>query len=359
VSHHPSDYSYSLPSELIATRPAADRTGCRLLVLDRESGGVEHTVFARLEDHLEPGDLLCLNDTRVVPARLHGRRPTGGQLELLLVRRLHQAASNDLDTRGAWEVLARPGKRLPVECRFELEGGAIQGTVQRVLDSGRRWVELESADGETPIERLIEELGHMPIPPYLGRRADARDRDDYQTVFARHPGAIAAPTAGLHFSLEQLAVLEQRGIEHASLTLHVGPGTFQPVAADDLRQHRLEGERFILPEQTAQAIVATRARGARVVAVGTTVVRTLEARALASAGADRLAAATGTTDLFIHPPFEFRVVDALLTNFHLPESSLLMLVAAFAGRERILAAYREAILKRYLVYSYGDAMLIV
>jgi len=332
------DFSYPLPQELIARYPAPERGGSRLLALDGGSGALRDLRFADLAALLAPGDLLVLNDTRVVPARLHGRKASGGACEILLERVL-----------GPRRLLAqaRASKGLRPGGTVHLPGGARAAVI------GRRgeFYELELDRDALP---YLEAHGSMPLPPYLGREAEPADRERYQTVYAGEPGAVAAPTAGLHFDEVMLARLRQAGVDIAKLTLHVGAGTFQPLRSESVETHRLHAERYRLPAETVGAIAATRARGHRVVAVGTTVVRALEAAALPGT----LAAGEGETDIFIRPGFRFRVVDALLTNFHLPESSLLVLVAAFAGRERVLAAYHHAIAERYRFYSYGDAMFI-
>jgi S-adenosylmethionine:tRNA ribosyltransferase-isomerase len=344
------DFDYELPAAAIAQRPAA-RGESRLLALDR-AGKERHRRIADLPTLLRPGDLLIVNDTRVLPARLYGRagggrEPDGGpvgtaKIELLLVERL---------TEREWEVLVRPGRRARPGAVVELDAGA--GLVAEVLalaGDGRRRVRFSE-----PIEPHLERLGHIPLPPYIRRPDDSDDRERYQTIFARRPGAIAAPTAGLHFSEELLAALAGAGVERAAVTLHVGIGTFKPVTAPLVSDHRMDRERYEIPAETAVAVARARAEARRVVAVGTTVVRTLEGAA-AAAGGD-LPPGGGATDLFITPGFRFQVVDVLLTNFHLPRSTLLMLVAAFAGRERVLAAYKEALGHGYRFFSYGDAML--
>jgi S-adenosylmethionine:tRNA ribosyltransferase-isomerase len=347
-------YHYALPPELIATRPPAQRDEARLLVMEREGGSpLVHARFGDLGRFLRAGDCLVVNETRVIKARLLGRRSdTGGRVELLVIGPV--ASGED----GVWEAIGRPGKRLLPGTHLEFEAGAITGEIVGMVAGGRRQVRLESAGS---LADVIEAIGHVPIPPYLGRRDDARDREDYQTVYARVPGGVAAPTAGLHFTPELLRTLEASGVEVARIVLHPGPGTFRPVAVPDVRSHRLDSEPFHVPAAAAEAITRARQGGGRVVAVGTTVVRTLEtqARAARAAGSPALVlAGEGRSELFIHPPYAFSAVDALITNFHLPQSTLLMLVAAFAGRERVLAAYAEAIRQGYLFYSYGDAMLV-
>ena len=357
---------YSLPSELIADRPSEERDGARLLVV-----GEQVCADARVADvdrELPEGALVIVNDTRVVPARLLGHKAdTGGKVELLLVREL---GAIDVERDGKrlsgvrWSALGRASKgmRRGTELIFgEAEGPRLLATVladrsDEAGEGGLLEVALCALGGE-PVLDVIDALGHMPLPPYM-KRADAPlDRERYQTVFAQKPGAIAAPTAGLHLSERVLERLASRGIERASVTLHVGLGTFQPVTVDDLDHHPMHRERFEVPESTALAIARARARGAPVVAIGTTVVRALESAAdHERAGYVRVA--EGETALLIQPGYRFRVVDRLLTNFHLPQSTLLALVSAFAGRERVLAAYEAAIARRYRFYSYGDAMLL-
>jgi len=334
------DFDYPLPAERIAQHPAPRGTS-RLLVLD-DRGLDRHRRISDLPALLQAGDLLVVNDTRVIPARLFARRgATGGRVELLLVEKL-----DDHD----WQCLARPGRRLRTGLELEIDE-RLQARVLGRADGGRFVLRFSS-----PVEPRLEELGHVPLPPYIQRPDEAADRQSYQTVFARHPGAIAAPTAGLHFTPRILAELGRRGIEIAQLTLHVGIGTFRPVSAELIADHRMETERFTVPPATAAAIAGTRRAGGRIVAVGTTVVRTLEAAARDAEG--RVRPGAGRTDIFITPGFRFQVVDRLITNFHLPRSTLLMLVSAFAGRRRILAAYGEAIDNDYRFYSYGDAMLV-
>jgi S-adenosylmethionine:tRNA ribosyltransferase-isomerase len=353
------DFDYPLPAAAIAQEPAP-RGASRLLVLDRE-GEERHRRIADLPALLRPGDLLVVNDTRVLPARLYGRVVRGApaaprELELLLVERLSERE---------WEVLARPGRRARPGAMIEISertgiggegpGGGSAGSgvfaeVVALSGDGRRRVRFSE-----PIEPHLERLGHVPLPPYIRRPDQLADRERYQTVYARSPGAIAAPTAGLHFSAELLAAIASAGIDKTALTLHVGIGTFKPVTAPLVSDHRMDREHYEIPEETAAAVARARTAGRRVVAVGTTVVRTLEGAAAAASGA--VPAKTGETDLFITPGFRFQVVDALLTNFHLPRSTLLMLVSAFAGRERVLAAYQEALSLGYRFFSYGDAML--
>jgi S-adenosylmethionine:tRNA ribosyltransferase-isomerase len=346
---------YDLPPELIATRPPEARDGARLCVVDvsRAPGAVEHRWVRELDALIPEGALIVVNDTRVLPARLFGKKAgTGGRVELLLVRRISDEER--------WSAMGRASKALRPGAEIEIDGepGALRAKVEaRDEEGGLIEVTLSSPAGRSVAE-AIEAAGHVPLPPYLRRDDDASDRVRYQTVFARAPGAVAAPTAGLHLSEALLERLEQRGVELASVTLHVGLGTFQPVTASDLDHHKMHAEQFSVPRSAAAAIERARARGAPVVAVGTTVVRSLESAADPDREGLVLERASAETRLLIQPGYRFRVVDMLVTNFHLPRSTLLALVFAFAGRERVLAAYRAAIDARYRFYSYGDAMLI-
>jgi len=333
------DFDYRLPADLVAQRPVSPRDASRVLVVHRDTGALEHRIFREIGDYLQTGDVLVVNDTRVLPARLRGRRvPGGGTAEVFLLR---PAAG------GSWEALVRPGRRLH------------QGTIVEV---GRRRLEIGErlADGRRVVRVLgggdmldvLREAGEVPLPPYI--HAPVQDPGEYQTVYARTDGAVAAPTAGLHFTPELLARLRAQGVEIVTLTLHIGLGTFQRVAADDIRDHRMEVEHYAI---TPEAAAAVNARRGRLVAVGTSTVRALETAA--TAGEGRIAAATGWSGLFIYPGFAFRLVEGLVTNFHLPKTTLLMLVCAFAGRDLILRAYDEAMRQRYRFYSFGDAMLIL
>jgi S-adenosylmethionine:tRNA ribosyltransferase-isomerase len=350
-----SDFDYELPDGGIAQSPAEPRDRARLLVHDVEHDRTSHGHVSDLAERLAPGDLLIVNDTRVRSARLLGHRASGGAVELLLLERL---AGGEPDA--PWRALARPAGRLAPGEEIQLEEGRLRARMLRRGEGGEWILELRGAGPEQEdVELLVERFGRAPLPPYIKRPRgadDARERDraSYQTVFARELGAVAAPTAGLHFTPELLAKLDERGIERATVTLHVGEGTFQPVTAEDTAGHVMHAERYSLSAATVAAIERARARGGRVVAVGTTSVRVLET--VAASGP--LRAGSGETRLFLVPGSPFRVVDALLTNFHLPRSTLLMLVAAFAGRERVLRLYREAIALGYRFYSYGDAMLL-
>jgi S-adenosylmethionine:tRNA ribosyltransferase-isomerase len=333
-----SDFHYDLPPELIAQMPLAERRASRLLVLDGATGAIEDRAFTDLPAFLRAGDLLVLNDTRVLPARVIGRKPTGGRIELLLERLLGPRSAL---------VHLQASHKPPPGSHVELPGGARA----RV---GARRAELTEIELDRDIVPFLEEHGQTPLPPYIARMPNAADRERYQTVFARAPGAVAAPTAGLHFDAPMLDALAARGVERAFLTLHVGAGTFAPVRTERIEDHELHAEWLDVPAETCAAVARCRERGGRVVAVGTTSVRALET----AARGGKVTRFSGDSRLYIYPGFEFRVVDAMVTNFHLPESSLLMLVAAFAGREQTLAAYRHAVARRYRFFSYGDAMLV-
>ena len=340
-------FDYELPSELIAQEPAEPRDASRLLVLDRAAGTWADRRFADLPEMLRPGDCLVANRSRVIPARLLGTAVEGGgAVELLLLRPVGGER---------WEAMVRPGRRCRVGVAVDLAGGAARA---RVVGEGSEGTRVVAIEAPWPVRELMERHGLPPLPPYIGRHDAPKpeDRERYQTVYAREDGSVAAPTAGLHFTRELLARLAGRGVLVHYLTLHVGPGTFRPIRAGRMEDHRLEAEPIDIPEATAEAVERARREGRRVVAVGTTTTRALEW----AAGEDgRVRAGTGPADLFIRPGHRFRVVDALVTNFHLPRSSLLVLVSAFAGRDSILAAYRHAVTARYRFYSYGDAMLIV
>jgi S-adenosylmethionine:tRNA ribosyltransferase-isomerase len=351
-------FDYHLPKELIAATPIEPRDQARLLVMNRGLLTIEHSIFARIGEYLQPGDLLVLNDSKVIRARLHGKRAsTSGHVEFLLIERMGAEQGRD-----RWRVICRPAKKLrPGEVVY-FANNRLHATILRYLDVGEREVEFDCPD----VLARLDEIGEIPLPPYiLQRRRELfrggplvlpEDAEYYQTVYAREPGSVAAPTAGLHFTEELLSQLQANGIGIARVTLHVGPGTFRPVEVEDVEQHRMHEERYFVPTETVEAIARTKATGHRVVAVGTTVVRTLEAAASATGN---VVAGAGSTNLMIIPGYQFKVVDALITNFHLPRSTLLMLVCAFAGREFTLSAYQQAVEQRYRFFSYGDAMLIL
>lgn len=355
------DFHFDLPPELIAQEPSAERAASRLLYLRRADGQITHRTIADLPDCLRAGDVLVVNDTQVFPARLLGHRdPSGGAVECLLVHRVETdgAVGRENASDEQWDALVHPGQKLKPGARLVFDGAPplLRGEVLERRGWGRRRVRLWTDDG-SPVQQAVDRLGHVPLPPYIKREDAAADRVRYQTMFAAARGSIAAPTAGLHFDASLVAALRARGVQIVPITLHVGYGTFQPVRVERVEDHRLEAEPFEISENAARSINAALDEGRRIIAVGTTSTRTLEAVAQRHDG--RLAAGRGATDLFIYPGFSFRVISGLLTNFHLPSSSLLMLVSAFAGRERVLAAYREAIARRYRFYSYGDAMLIL
>lgn len=337
-----SDFYYELPQELIAQTPLEDRSASRLMVLDKKSGAVEHRHFRDIADYLNEGDALILNDTKVLPARLYGEKEdTGGAIEFLLLHR------KELDV---WEVILRPGRRAKPGARFVFGNGELKAEVLEVVNDGNRLVRFEY-DGV--FEDVLDRLGEMPVPPYITEKL--KDKSRYQTVYAKNPGSAAAPTAGLHFTPELLEKIKQKGINVGFLTLHVGLGTFRPVKAEEITDHKMHSEFYILPQETAELVNRTKAAGGRVISVGTTATRVLE-----TAGMQELPLkeAAGWTDIFIYPGKKFNVIDALITNFHLPESTLIMLVSALAGRENVLNAYNEAVKERYRFFSFGDAMLI-
>ena len=345
MSTRKSDYHFELPDELIAQYPLADRSASRLLCLDRVSGQVIHKQFSDIVDYLKPGDLLVFNNTRVIPARLFGQKSSGGRIEMLVER-----------VTGDFEALVmmrssrspKPGASVQV---FNHSATEVAGEVEVLGRDGALFIVRSARE---PIADLIRRCGHMPLPPYIERADESSDQDRYQTVYAKRDGAVAAPTAGLHFTDSLLASLSAKGVHMAEVTLHVGAGTFKPVKDDDIRDHTMHSEWFEISEDVVEKIRQTKAKGGRVVAVGTTSVRTLESAALDG----ELKACSGDTDIFIYPGFTFKVVDALITNFHLPESTLIMLVSALASRESVLNAYAEAVQERYRFFSYGDAMFI-
>ncbi|HEV2214475.1 MAG TPA: tRNA preQ1(34) S-adenosylmethionine ribosyltransferase-isomerase QueA [Terracidiphilus sp.] len=354
------DFDFDLPEELIAQEPPAQRGQSRMLLLDRATGAIRDSQFAEFPSLLRPGDVLVLNDSRVIPARLFARRtlrreretPTG-RIEVMLT----EPAGED-DGGMLWRGLVRPGRKVAIGERlvFPASDGAITLEAE-VLERGEFGERLLRFEPATDFFASLERIGHVPLPPYIHRQDAAPDRERYQTVFARERGSVAAPTAGLHFTPEILLALRSKGVEVVSVTLHVGLGTFAPLRVERVDDVKLHRERYTLPEATAQAVNRARAQGGRIIAVGTTVVRTLEHCARQSADGT-LHAHSGTTEIFIAPGFAFRAVDGLLTNFHLPQSSLLMLVSALAGREQVLAAYRHAVAERYRFFSYGDCMFL-
>jgi S-adenosylmethionine:tRNA ribosyltransferase-isomerase len=338
------DYDYHLPGSLIAMQPAAQRDQSRLLCLDRRSGDWEHRCFADLADLLDPGDLLVVNNTRVIKGRLLGRKQSGGKVEVLVLDYAQGMARNRFECMVRASKRPKPGSRLFFEQGLVAHVEAVNGDRCAI-----------SFSGPLCLDQALEAIGHVPLPPYIRREERSRDRETYQTVYAANRGAIAAPTAGLHFTHGLLERIKQKGIGIVCLTLHVGYGTFAPVRAADIRTHQMHSEWFSLEAEVADAVTEAKSSGKRVVAVGTTSVRTLEYCALADGA---VKPASGMCDLFIYPGYEFKVVDAMITNFHLPQSTLLMLVSAFAGREKILDAYAEAVREKYRFFSYGDAMFI-
>lgn len=336
------DFYYELPKELIAQEPAADRTGSRLMCLDKITGEITHKHFYDIADELKPGDCLILNDTKVIPARLYGvKEGTGGHIEFLL---LNKRKSDE------WEVILKPGRKAKPGARFVFGNGELTAEIIDVVNDGNRIVRFYY-DGI--FEEVLDKLGEMPLPHYITKKP--KDKNRYQTVYAKHAGSAAAPTAGLHFTEELLEKIKSKGVNIGYVTLHVGLGTFRPVKADNIAEHKMHSEFYVLPAETADLVNETKKNGGRVVAVGTTATRTLET---AGMNGGELTAQTGWTDIFIYPGKNFNVIDALITNFHLPESTLIMLVSALAGRENVLHAYEEAVKERYRFFSFGDAMFI-
>ena len=336
-----SDFYFDLPEELIAQTPLERRDASRLLCLDRWSGAREHRIFSELPELLHPGDCLVMNDSRVLPARLMGMRETGGVVEVLLLRDLGG---------GRWECLTRPGRKTRPGTRLIFGNGELEAEVLEVAEGGNRIVEFKD---EGIFLEVLERLGKMPLPPYI--KVELEDGERYQTVYSKEPGSAAAPTAGLHFTKELLARIADRGVRECFVTLHVGLGTFRPVKAEDIEEHEMHSEFCIMPEETARIITETKRSGGRVVCVGTTSCRTVESFANEDGTMDTK---SGWTNIFIYPGYRFKCMDALVTNFHLPESTLIMLVSAFAGRENVLAAYNEAVREKYRFFSFGDAMFI-
>lgn len=337
------DFYYDLPEELIAQDPLADRSSSRLMHLDKETGAIEHTDFKHILDFLRPGDCLVVNDTKVIPARLYGhKKETGAVIEILLLKRRE---------RDIWECLVKPGKKARPGAEIVFGDGILTGVVQDVVEEGNRLIQFHY---EGIFEEILDQLGEMPLPPYITHKLE--DKNRYQTVYAKHEGSAAAPTAGLHFTKELLEKVEEMGVHVAHVTLHVGLGTFRPVKVDDVENHHMHSEFYVVEEDQAKLINDTKKNGHRVICVGTTSCRTLES----ATGEDGiLKAGSGWTEIFIYPGYQFRIMDALITNFHLPESTLLMLVSALAGKEHIMAAYEEAVKEKYRFFSFGDAMLII
>ena len=337
-----SDFNYDLPQELIAQDPLSDRSGSKLMLLDKKTGAVSHHIFREITDYLRPGDCLVLNNTKVIPARLYGNREeTGGAVEVLLLKRLE----ND-----RWETLVRPGKKCRPGTRLSFGDGRLKAVVEDIVEEGNRLISFQY---EGIFEEILDSLGEMPLPPYITHKL--QDKNRYQTVYAKEEGSAAAPTAGLHFTNELLEQVRRMGVEIASVTLHVGLGTFRPVKVDDVTKHHMHSEFCrILPEE-ADKINRTKEKGGRIICVGTTSCRTIES---AADEQGIVHAGSGDTDIFIYPGYTFKVLDGLITNFHLPQSTLLMLVSALAGKEHVLSAYEEAVRKNYRFFSFGDAMFI-
>ena len=338
-----SDFNYELPQELIAQDPLEDRSSSRLLVLDKKTGETQHHTFREIVNYLNPGDCLVINDTKVIPARLIGaKEETGAKIEVLLLKR----KQNDV-----WETLVKPGRKAKPGTRISFGDGLLNGEVIDVVDEGNRLIRFEY-DGI--FEEILDQLGQMPLPPYITHQL--KDKDRYNTVYAAHEGSAAAPTAGLHFTPELLEEIDRKGVDIARVTLHVGLGTFRPVKVEDVENHHMHSEFYMIDEKAAEKINGAKARGGRIICVGTTSCRTIESAADENG---HLKACSGWTEIFIYPGYTFKALDGLITNFHLPESTLIMLVSALAGREHVLAAYEEAVRERYRFFSFGDAMLII
>lgn len=336
------DFYFDLPQELIAQDPLEDRSASRLLVLDKETGKIEHHIFKEITDYLQEGDCLVINDTKVLPARLIGAKVgTDAKIEVLLLKR----GEND-----TWETLVKPGKKAKIGTRISFGDGLLVGKVVDIVEEGNRKIRFEY---EGIFEEILDRLGQMPLPPYITHQL--QDKNRYQTVYAEHTGSAAAPTAGLHFTPELLKVIEKKGVDIARVTLHVGLGTFRPVKVNDILEHHMHSEFYRITQDAADKINRAKDRGKRVICVGTTSCRTVESAADENG---RLREMSGWTDIFIYPGYQFKVLDRLITNFHLPESTLVMLVSALAGREHVLEAYEEAIREKYRFFSFGDAMLI-
>ncbi len=340
------NFYYDLPKELIAQSPSEERDGCRLMVLNREDESIEHRIFRDISDYLREGDMLVVNSSKVIPARLLGKtEKTGSDMELLLLRMLDS---------GEWETLVRPGKRAKVGASFSF-GGILRATVTSIVEGGNRTVKFEyDTDKYENIYEVLDVIGNMPLPPYITKKLE--NKSDYQTVYAKEEGSAAAPTAGLHFTDELIESLRKKGVGYGEVTLHVGLGTFRPVKVDKIEEHKMHGEFFHISDEVADEINRRRRSGGRIIAVGTTSARVLES---VSDSDGTVHAVKGETGIFIYPGYKFKAVDALITNFHLPESTLIMLVSALAGRDFIMRAYREAVEMKYRFFSFGDAMLIV
>lgn len=337
-----SDFYYDLPQELIAQDPLEDRSSSRLLVLDKETGEIKHQMFRDIVQYLKPGDCMVINDTKVIPARLIGSKiGTDAKIEVLLLKR----KENDV-----WETLVKPGKKAKPGTRISFGDGLLVGEVIDVVEEGNRLIHFEY---EGIFEEILDQLGQMPLPPYITHQL--KDRDRYNTVYAAHEGSAAAPTAGLHFTPELLKAIEEKGIDIARVTLHVGLGTFRPVKVDDVAEHHMHSEFYQIDEEAAEKINRARDNGGRVICVGTTSCRTIES---AADETGHLKACSGWTEIFIYPGYQFKILDCLITNFHLPESTLIMLVSALAGKEHVLHAYEEAVKEKYRFFSFGDAMFI-
>lgn len=338
------DFYYDLPQELIAQDPLSDRSSSRLMVMDRATGEIEHRVFRDIIDYLNPGDCLVINDTKVIPARLIGEREgTGAAIEVLLLKRRE-------DVKDVWEVLVKPGKKARIGTRILFGGGKLVAEVIDIVEEGNRLIQF-TYDGI--FEEILDELGQMPLPPYITHKLE--DKNRYQTVYAKHEGSAAAPTAGLHFTNELLEQIQKKGIDIVRVTLHVGLGTFRPVKVENILEHHMHSEFYMVSQEAADKINKARQNGGRIICVGTTSCRTIES---AAAEDGTLKACSGWTEIFIYPGYKFKILDALITNFHLPESTLLMLVSALAGRENVLAAYKTAVEEKYRFFSFGDAMFI-
>ncbi|WP_073109766.1 tRNA preQ1(34) S-adenosylmethionine ribosyltransferase-isomerase QueA [Hespellia stercorisuis] len=350
------DFFFDLPEELIAQDPLEDRSSSRLLVMDKETGEVSHHVFREITDYLNAGDCLVINDTKVIPARLIGAKVgTDAKIEVLLLKRKEVAASVDeagqaTGTDTVWETLVKPGKKAKVGTKISFGDGLLVGEVIDVVEEGNRLIRF-TYDGI--FEEILDQLGQMPLPPYITHQL--QDKNRYQTVYAKHTGSAAAPTAGLHFTPELLREIEEKGVDIARVTLHVGLGTFRPVKVENILEHHMHSEFYHIDEEAAQKINRTKENGGRVICVGTTSCRTIESAADENG---RLKECSGWTEIFIYPGYRFKALDCLITNFHLPESTLIMLVSALAGREHVLAAYEEAVKERYRFFSFGDAMFI-